>query len=214
MKLTWADSLHRHVPDWFKIIMTLDICAILIFTNIVGISRTLYQKWHTHDSYDSSIMTKWLINLMNNKFEAHWIQKFILILADYLDFKHLIFSRKGSTDLFCMPEMELVNQIMWSVWEYRKTASYVTLNKTNLWPDKVRDPSYCKGGWWKLENRKSPGGSPFRRSQFYLRSRSNWGTRYNSYNTRIITFLQIYEYVHACYLSIEYIFYFPFKIFS
>jgi len=64
---------------------------------------------------------------------------------------------------------------------YRKTASYVTLNKTNLWPDKVRDPSYCKGGWWKLENRKSPGGLPFRRSQFYLRSRSNRGTRYNSY---------------------------------
>lgn len=48
------------------------------------------------------------------------------------------------------------------LWDIRvgirgKTAGYVTLNKTNLWPDKVRDPSYCKGGWWKLENRESSG---------------------------------------------------------
>lgn len=27
-----------------------------------------------------------------------------------------------------------------------KTMGYVTLNKTNLRPDKVRDPSYCKSG--------------------------------------------------------------------
>ena len=91
------------------------------------------------------------------------------------------------------------------LWNPRgKTTSYVTLNKTNLWPDKVRDPSYSKGGWWKLENRESLKRLSFRRSQFYLRTRSNRGTRYNSYiyNTRVITFLQIHKYVHACYLSI------------
>lgn len=49
--------------------------------------------------------------------------------------------------ILCMFEMELINQIMGSEWEYvGKRAGYVTLNKTNLRPDKVRDPSYCKSG--------------------------------------------------------------------
>lgn len=76
----------------------------------------------------------------------------------------------------------------------RKTVSYVTLNKTNLWPDKVRDSSYCRSdGNLKIEKTQGTAFSSIAISfTFVQRNREARYNLYCVYNTETIMLLQVY----------------------
>jgi len=215
MKLTWADSLHRHVPDWFKIITKFDICAILIFINIVDISRA---------NIVSEMTYPWLIRftdydeMTNNKFEAHWIQK-VHIDSDRwtLNVSYFRGWRKESTDLFYVcPKWNLSIRLCDPYGNTQENGELRDWIKQifDLIKFVIRVTARADDG--NLRTGKAQGSHLFvDRNSICVRAATEGQDIIRmAYNTRIITFLQIYEYVHACYLSIEYIFYFPFKIFS